>query len=183
MPREGRLLQPAMSFFYHPHLTDNLPLPLLYLPQSKTAKDNKVIFTVWHGARKHVACLRTVKSMVANMITGVTRGFQYKMRLVYAHFPINPIITDGKSVEIRNFCEWGGWRCDDLKDVESYKLMTRNKSQKQWVRRLSESAQCSRVFPSLKVPRMSSSFLETTSRTFLNPLHLSLTGVVSRRRM
>ena len=94
----------------HPHLTDNLPLPLLYLPQSKTAKDNKVIFTVWHGARKHVACLRTVKSMVANMITGVTRGFQYKMRLVYAHFPINPIITDGKSVEIRNFCEWGGLR-------------------------------------------------------------------------
>lgn len=42
--------------------------------------------------------------MVANMITGVTKGFQYKMRLVYAHFPINPVIGDGgKSVEIRNF--------------------------------------------------------------------------------
>jgi large subunit ribosomal protein L9e len=43
--------------------------------------------------------------MVSNMIVGVTRGFQYKMKLVYAHFPINPIIGDGKSVEIRNFCE------------------------------------------------------------------------------
>ncbi len=74
------------------------------MSQVKTAKENKVVFTVWHGARKHVACLRTVKSMVSNMIVGVTKGFQYKMRLVYAHFPINPIITDGKSVEIRNFC-------------------------------------------------------------------------------
>lgn len=86
----------------------------------KTGKQNKVVFTVWHGARKHVACLRTVKSMVENMITGVTKvrnhrlgllrlmvaqGFLYKMRLVYAHFPINAIPSDdGTSVQIRNFC-------------------------------------------------------------------------------
>lgn len=45
--------------------------------------------------------------MVANMVTGVTKGFQYKMKLVYAHFPINPVIAgDGKAVEIRNFCTW-----------------------------------------------------------------------------
>ncbi|KAJ9104468.1 hypothetical protein QFC21_001963 [Naganishia friedmannii] len=70
----------------------------------KTANGLEARFTVWHGVRKHVACLRTVKSMVANMITGVTRGFQYKMKLVYAHFPINPVIAgDGKAVEIRNF--------------------------------------------------------------------------------
>lgn len=38
------------------------------------------------------------------MITGVTKGFLYKMRSVYAHFPINIIIADdAKSVEIRNF--------------------------------------------------------------------------------
>lgn len=36
-------------------------------------KGNQVVFTVWHGARKHVACLRTVKSMVSNMFTGVTK--------------------------------------------------------------------------------------------------------------
>merc|ERR1712093_875745 len=58
----------------------------------------------WHAARKHVACLRTIRSQIENMITGVTYGFAYKMRLVYAHFPINVIIADDKkSVEIRNF--------------------------------------------------------------------------------
>lgn len=38
------------------------------------------------------------------MIKGVTKGFEYKMRLVYAHFPINANITDdGTNIEIRNF--------------------------------------------------------------------------------
>lgn len=48
----------------------------------KENKKNVVKFVVWHGGRKHVACLRTVKSMIENMITGVTRGFQYKVCFV-----------------------------------------------------------------------------------------------------
>ena len=65
---------------------------------------NKLIISVWHGKRKHVACIRTCTSHIQNMITGVTRGFRYKMRYVYAHFPINVTISDdGKTVEIRNF--------------------------------------------------------------------------------
>ncbi|KAI8379459.1 ribosomal protein L6, alpha-beta domain-containing protein [Radiomyces spectabilis] len=65
---------------------------------------DKLKFVVYHGNRKHVACIRTVRSLVNNMIIGVTKGFQYKMRYVYAHFPINVIINDGgKEVEIRNF--------------------------------------------------------------------------------
>ena len=67
-------------------------------------RSKKVSLVVWHGGRKHVACLRTVKSLIENMITGVTKGFRYKMKAVYAHFPVNIIINDGgKSVEIRNF--------------------------------------------------------------------------------
>jgi large subunit ribosomal protein L9e len=42
--------------------------------------------------------------MLQNLITGVTKGYEYKMRLVYAHFPININIEDaGKTIEIRNF--------------------------------------------------------------------------------
>lgn len=70
----------------------------------KSPAGNKIKFVVWHAARKHAACLRTAQACVANMIKGVTVGFQYKMRAVYAHFPINIIIAgDKKSAEIRNF--------------------------------------------------------------------------------
>merc|ERR1711890_143765 len=74
-------------------------------PSDKAVKPvHKVKLVVWHGARKHVACLRTVRSIIENMVTGERYGFAYKMRLVYAHFPINVIIADDKkSVEIRNF--------------------------------------------------------------------------------
>merc|ERR1719336_2820432 len=48
--------------------------------------------------------LRSVCSHIQNMFDGVTKKFEYKMRLVYAHFPINAnIINNGTTVEIRNF--------------------------------------------------------------------------------
>lgn len=68
--------------------------------------DKAIKITVHHGDRKHVAALRTVKSLIANLVTGVTKGYKYKMRYVYAHFPINVNVVevDGQSyVEIRNF--------------------------------------------------------------------------------
>ena len=40
----------------------------------RTKKTTIVRFVVWNGGRKHVACLRTVKSMVENMITVRPRG-------------------------------------------------------------------------------------------------------------
>lgn len=58
---------------------------------------------VHNGDRKHVATLRTVKSLITNLIKGVTVGYKYKMRLVYAHFPINLNVLEGKTIEIRNF--------------------------------------------------------------------------------
>lgn len=55
---------------------------------SKPSK-NVIDIELHHGARKNVATLRTVKTLINNLIIGVCRGFKYKMRYVYAHFPIN----------------------------------------------------------------------------------------------
>jgi large subunit ribosomal protein L9e len=68
-------------------------------------KDKKVVvLEMWFVNSKQAASIRTVGTLIKNMITGVTNGFQYKMRLVYAHFPINATIADnGKVLEVRNF--------------------------------------------------------------------------------
>lgn len=58
----------------------------------------------WFGVRKEIASIRTVCSHIENMIKGVTKGYRYKMRSVYAHFPINVSLQDKNTVvEIRNF--------------------------------------------------------------------------------
>ncbi|KAK6335199.1 60S ribosomal protein L9B [Orbilia javanica] len=75
---------------------------------TKTPGKPVIEISLHHGNRKNIAALRTVKSIVENMITGVTKGFKYKMRYVYAHFPINVGVTKNSEsglfeVEIRNF--------------------------------------------------------------------------------
>jgi len=59
---------------------------------------------VWFALRKQLACLRTICSHIENLMKGVQYGFRYKMRCVYAHFPINlNIQEDGKRIEVRNY--------------------------------------------------------------------------------
>ena len=38
----------------------------------KKVNERKIKLIVWRGGRKHVACLRTVRSLIVNMIQGVT---------------------------------------------------------------------------------------------------------------
>ncbi|KAG5456165.1 MAG: ribosomal protein L6, alpha-beta domain-containing protein [Olpidium bornovanus] len=75
---------------------------LHHLDMEIVKKGKTVQFQVWHGKRKHVACLRTARSLIQNLITGVTKGFEFRMRYVYAHFPIN-VVVNNDHVEIRNF--------------------------------------------------------------------------------
>lgn len=71
-------------------------------------KKNTIAIELHHGNRKGVATLRTVRTLINNLIIGVTKGFKYKMRYVYAHFPINVNLDKNSEtglfeVEIRNF--------------------------------------------------------------------------------
>ena len=61
---------------------------------TKTEEGN-VKVDLWFGKRKQLACIRTICSHIENMCNGVMKGYTYKMRFVYSHFPIN--------VEIRNY--------------------------------------------------------------------------------
>lgn len=47
----------------------------------------------WFAASKELAVIKTTCSHVQNMIDGVTKGFEYHMKLVYAHFPTNVIVS------------------------------------------------------------------------------------------
>ena len=70
----------------------------------KKGKGQVVRVSSYFPLARQVSCLRTVCSHIGNMFTGVTKKFEYKMRLVYAHFPINVTMANAdKTVEIRNF--------------------------------------------------------------------------------
>ncbi len=52
--------------------------------------------------KKEAALVGTITSHIQNMITGVTKGYSYKLKIVFSHFPISVKIQD-KSVLIENF--------------------------------------------------------------------------------
>ena len=52
--------------------------------------------------KKEAALVGTIYSHIQNMITGVTKGYQYKLKIVFSHFPISVKLQD-KTVLIENF--------------------------------------------------------------------------------
>merc|ERR1712054_465419 len=71
----------------------------LYKPDADTVQVEK-----WFSQSKEQSAIKTCISHIQNMITGVTKGFKYHMKMVYAHFPTNvQIANDAKSLDIVNF--------------------------------------------------------------------------------
>ena len=52
--------------------------------------------------KKEAALVGTVRSHIQNMIKGVTKGFTYKLKIVFSHFPITVKIKE-KTLTIENF--------------------------------------------------------------------------------
>jgi len=69
-----------------------------------TQGGKKLVVSMMNATTKEGATVRSIVTTVKKMITGVKVGYRYKMRLVYAHFPINAsIVNNGKRIEVRNF--------------------------------------------------------------------------------
>ncbi|MEM1586262.1 MAG: 50S ribosomal protein L6 [Candidatus Bathyarchaeia archaeon] len=63
--------------------------------------DEVLVFTS-SQRRREKSHVGTVAAHIKNMIKGVTKGFTYKLKIVYAHFPISAKVS-GDTVLIENF--------------------------------------------------------------------------------
>jgi len=67
-----------------------------------SVEGNKVKVSPFSSKRKDNVIINTVMSLVNNMVSGVTKGYTYRLKVVYAHFPIS-VKTKGNQVLVENF--------------------------------------------------------------------------------
>ncbi len=67
-----------------------------------SVQGDKVVLSPFSKKKKDNVIINTVTSILNNMVTGVTKGYTYKVKVVYAHFPIT-VKTKGKQVLVENF--------------------------------------------------------------------------------
>lgn len=65
-------------------------------------KDQALVVSCEYPRKKEKAMVGTVRAHINNMIKGVTNGFEYRMKIVYSHFPIKAGVRDDRFV-IENF--------------------------------------------------------------------------------
>jgi large subunit ribosomal protein L6 len=73
-----------------------------YAPVSIERQDKTVrIWAEWPRKRES-SLVGTIHSHIQNMITGVRKGFTYKLKIVFSHFPVS-VKTKEKNLLIENF--------------------------------------------------------------------------------
>lgn len=77
---------------------------LSHLPIEIKKNDAKLLLRAVWPRKKETALVGTAASLITNMIKGVTRGFTYKLKVVYAHFPVTIKVDEKKKqMTIENF--------------------------------------------------------------------------------
>jgi large subunit ribosomal protein L6 len=75
----------------------------MYYPNiSLSSGDREFTITTESGRKKILAVCGTFAAHLRNMCRGVTEGYQYRMKVVYSHFPIQLKVA-GDRLEIGNF--------------------------------------------------------------------------------
>ncbi len=75
---------------------------LSYPGVSIEKKDSYILVYSSTLRKRQRAMVGTFAAHIRNMIKGVTEGFEYKLKVVYSHFPIS-VKVKGKEVVIENF--------------------------------------------------------------------------------
>ena len=72
-------------------------------PQVTVTCDGKEVVIATESRRKEItAMVGTLEAHTKNMFRGVTDGYEYRMKVVYSHFPIQ-LKLQGNKLEIANF--------------------------------------------------------------------------------
>ncbi len=72
------------------------------LPVDVMINGNRIVIRPYGSRKKDRAISNTCKSLIKNMIKGVENGYTYKLKIVYAHFPIS-VKVKGREVHVDNF--------------------------------------------------------------------------------
>jgi large subunit ribosomal protein L6 len=73
-----------------------------YVPISIEGNGKTVrVWAEW-PRKKEASLVGKIYSHIQNMITGVEKGFSYKLKIVFSHFPVS-VKVQGKTVVIENF--------------------------------------------------------------------------------
>jgi large subunit ribosomal protein L6 len=75
---------------------------LTTLPATVSIEDKKLIIKPYCTRKKDLATTNTARSIIGSMIKGVENGFTYKLKIVYAHFPIS-VKARGKEIYVENY--------------------------------------------------------------------------------
>ncbi|MEM2856215.1 MAG: 50S ribosomal protein L6 [Candidatus Nitrosocaldaceae archaeon] len=72
------------------------------IPVKLNIKEGMIEFIPYSNRKKYISIANTLRSIVKNMIHGVTKGYRYKLKIVYSHFPISVKVKDN-TLLIENF--------------------------------------------------------------------------------
>lgn len=72
------------------------------LPATVTVEGNKITIKPYGTRKRDLAVTNTARSVITGMIKGVEKGYTYKLKIIFAHFPIS-VKVKSKEVHIENF--------------------------------------------------------------------------------
>lgn len=82
----------------------NLQEDLSHLPVNIARNGQEIQISVVWPRKREIGMLGTAAAHIRNMIRGVTKGYRYNLRTVYAHFPVTVKVDEkAKALKVENF--------------------------------------------------------------------------------